>query len=187
MTAEARGTMKKTSEFLTPAPPPSRLRFNSFDQRRASGKEDPVNKHFFTVLLASIVGLMTSGCWSNPGESTCSKIKECCSKTSSCEESSQEGYEDRCSIGYDSLMDTLGTYDRDECSKIADAADEYFSCLSDVSCDEVGQDGRVSKCDSQARALCRAGQDATDACGGMGYIHHIDSCDSEEAYLRFSY
>jgi hypothetical protein len=131
------------------------------------------------------VAMSFMGCGSS-FKGACNKAKECCSQVSICEEINKQGkgWEDRCGIGGDAYIDELHTYGKSECDKIANAQEDYASCLSGISCTDINSSdadkGHVSKCDDKAKAVCDAQKASADACGGN---YGEQTCDNVKANI----
>jgi hypothetical protein len=134
-----------------------------------------------SVLVLLLTLSLVPAC-SDPGKAKCSKMNECCTKTSTCSTTGATGYLDRCTIAANEQVDLLGTYGRSECDAIATAVDNLNACLGGITCDDIETSStHVAKCDAMAVALCNAKKASGDACGGN---YGSTSCDGSTAHLH---
>jgi hypothetical protein len=139
------------------------------------------------VLGIAVLAVLATGCGSS-FKGVCNKAEECCARLSICEDINKQGkgWQDRCGIGGDALIGDLHTYGNSLCDKIANAEEDYVSCLSGVSCTDISNTapdvGHVAKCDDKAAAYCQAQKASGDACGND---YSNQSCDNAKASIGF--
>jgi len=137
------------------------------------------------LTVVALCALTLSCGSSSQGTAVCSKLKQCCSVTSSCDaiNSNGVGFEDRCGIEGDAYTATMRSYKNQACDKIADTFDKYLACLAALQCADISAtDGHVAKCDSAALDYCTAQKLSGDACGGD---RRNMSCDNVQATATF--